>query len=294
MRKLVVLLLFFGIGWECGSAFQSHALLPLAPAVKPKWSHLQPPRSSFVLKSKKNQDKEEDDNKDLEELLENVDQIGDVMLLNFVAKVDATPTSDNTPKLGIDIGSQLQPLTDAQAADLKAAAREVINDGIAEGIDEIAKLRTAMNAAIAKQRRQNALRSDRQLQQESEKLLKKIDRMTESFLDETRSVRDETKLVARADASLAGRGTELGVWGVLEGAAVVTTTKGVLLGSVEAAVANVERQEKLSRAAEMSDLKSSFEEDVEVPQVNSNRVVIVADTKQVRTVNFLLSNAYYF
>ena len=277
-----------------GSAW-GPSCLPATPATRNVY--LQKPHSfrltsRTILPAKTQEDDDDDDSnnieKNMEDSLDKIDKIGEE-LLDLVGKVDAS-TPASSPKLGINIGSQLQPLTDQQAAELKAAAMEVINDGIAEGIDEIAKLRKDLNQAIDKQRAQNELKSELQLQKESSRLMKKIDQMTGSFLDETRAAREETKLVAKADASTEGRGTELGVWGMIGGAAVVTKgTKHIgLLGSVEAAVQAAARQAKKERDSQMSDLKTSFgssssaeEEETATYQVNSNRVVIIADTSQV-------------
>ena len=210
--------------------------------------------------------------------------------MNDLAKIYApTPASSSSPKLGIDIGSQLKPLSDQEAADLKAAAMEVINDGVAEGIDEIEKLRDNMNQFIDKQRAQMELKSDLDLQREQKKLLSKIDQMTGDFLAKTQATREETKLVAKADKSNEGKGVEVGVWGVLGGAAVVTTgSQNVgLLGSVDAAKAAVEKEAKKAQEQEMSDLKRSASVvQEETTTVNSNRVVIIADTSQVRILQF--------
>ena len=235
-------------------------------------------------------DDKEDENKDsgdsMEEKLEKIEQIGEN--LKEFAKLDAdTPSPANAPKLGIDIGSRLTPLSDSEAADLKAAAMEVINDGVAEGIDEIEKLRENMNQFIDKQRAQMELKSDLDLQREQKKLLSKIDQMTGDFLSKTQATREETKLVAKADRSSEGQGVEVGVWGVIGGAAVVTTgSQNVgLLGSVDAAKAAAEKEANKEKAQEMSDLKRSASVvQEETATVNSNRVVIIADTSQVRRV----------
>jgi len=235
-------------------------------------------------------------------------------IVNQIGKVeDLLKKNDNSNKLGINIGSQLEPLTERQAAELKAAAMEVINDGVAQGIDEIEKLRTSMNTAIEKQRAANDLKSEFALQKESNKLMNKIDTMTSTFLQETQRTRDETKLVAKADAALGedGQGTEVGVWGTIDGAAVVVTpgsskssssSSGALLGSVGAArqAASEAQQIKMNRNADLSDLQPSLGittqrstsktapttllDDGKVVDtvVTENRVVIVADTSQVR------------
>jgi hypothetical protein len=240
----------------------------------------------FAAAKSKPEDEEEGDS--LLDRLEKIEQLGG-SLSDSAAQAAAAAFSMGDkdmvkPKLGIDIGSQLKPFTDQEAAELKAAAIEVINDGVAEGIDEIERLRNQMKVQIDKQKKQMELASDMQLQREQARLMSKIDKMTGDFLDKTRATRDETKLIAQADKSQEGRGVELGVWGMIGGAAVVTTgSKNVgLLGSVDNAKLQAERQAKKQRDQQITDLKkptSTADEDVVV--VNNNRIVIVADTSQV-------------
>jgi hypothetical protein len=240
-------------------------------------------------------DGEEDGEDSLLERINKIEQSGDNLFLDTAtaaaASYSAAPYA--TPKLGIDIGSQLEPFTEAEAAELKAAAMEVINDGVAEGIDEIERLRKQMKQQIDKQKRQMELKSDLQLQREEAKLMTKIDTMTSTFLDKTRLSREETKLIAKADQSQQGRGVELGVWGNIGGAAVVTTSsnnKNIgLLGSVDNAKLQVQRQAKKQRDQDMTDLKrptsssstTKDDEDLEVGSQNSNRVIVIADISQV-------------
>jgi len=240
--------------------------------------------SLYAAASSSDDDNDEDS---IEEKMEKNEKIGDD-LMDRMGKVDAPAPRG---KLGIDIGSQLTPLSDQQAAELKAAAMEVINDGVAEGIDEIEKLRKNMKQDIQKKRAQMELKSDLDLQREQDKLMKKIDQMTGNFLSNTEALREETKLVARADKSSEGQGMEVGVWGVIGGAAVVTTgSKNVgLLGSVDAAKAEAEKQAKKLKDEEMSDLKKSANAPVEeVVASNTNRIVIVADTSQVSTTHDMI------
>ena len=77
-----------------------------------------------------------------------------------LGKAPADNKNDKTPKLGIDLGAMLEPLSEQEAAELKAAATEVINDAIAEGIDEIDKLCDRMKKEFEKQRKAVALKSE--------------------------------------------------------------------------------------------------------------------------------------
>ena len=179
---------------------------------------------------------------------------------------------DATPKLGIDIGRMLEPLSEKEAAELKAAATEVINDAIAEGIDEIEKLRTRMNKELEKKRKEMEFASEMNAQRESEKLMSKIDDLTNAFLSDTEFTRRSTKMAAAADRAMEGEGIEVGVWGNLDGAAVTTAggAKG-LLGSVEAAA----RQK-----SSVSTSEDAGEEGVSVLSTANRGIVIVADSHQ--------------
>ena len=178
-----------------------------------------------------------------------------------------------TKKLGIELGKLMDPLTEKEAAELKAAATEIINDSVASGLDEIAALRKRMTLEIDKQRRATVAASEYQAQQLSQELLGKIDRLSDQFLAQTEAVRASTKLAATADQAMAGQGMEVGVWGMIPGGAAVLTesgraaSKSALLGSVQAA---------------MSSASSSAKQQPEdiLPEPSENRVIILADTKQ--------------
>jgi hypothetical protein len=179
-----------------------------------------------------------------------------------------------TPKLGIDIGAMLDPLTEADAAELKAAATEVINDAIAQGIDDIELMRKKMKLELEQTRIETAARSEKKTQQESKKLLGKIDALTDAFLSKTEGTRSSTKMAAAADKAMQGqgKGVDFGTWGDLGGAAVVTTMSGqsVLLGSVQAA--------KKSASSESSDNNDN----------DKLSFLIVADTQQDPVAKLLL------
>jgi len=262
--------------------------------------------TALLAKDNAEEEEEEDDEdeidieKTLEEKMEKIDQIGN-KLMNLASNVPESSGAGGQPKLGIDLGAQLKPFSDKEAADLKAAAMEIINDGFAEGIDEIDALRKQMRQQIDKQRAQNNLVADLQLQKEQTRLLKKIDKMTSDFLTSTQATRDETKLVAKADklSQQQGQGVEYGVWGMIGGAAVATTgSKHVgLLGSIDAAKLAAARAQKDKQTEELADVQRSFgtagmslqkgEEEATMGMVvNNNRVVIIADPSQVCNKSF--------
>jgi hypothetical protein len=189
-----------------------------------------------------------------------------------------TPAADDdimSPKLGIDIGKMLAPLSDKDAAELKAAATEVINDAIADGIDDIEILRARMKLELEQTRANMAVESEKNTQRESDKLLNKIDALTDAFLSSTAQTRSSTKLAAEADKSMKGKGVEMGTWGDLgDGTAVVTTMsssgQSVLLGSVQAA------QSSSASSSEVSNNNSKLS------------VLVVADIQQDPVAKLLL------
>ncbi len=179
------------------------------------------------------------------------------------------------PKLGIDI--RLDPLTPSEASELKAEVSEMVSDKIAAGIDEIQKLRQNLARELEASQRALQLKSEMRAQEESTKLLSKIDQLTESFLSKTDATRASTKLAAVADRAMEGKGIEIGVWGNVGGAAVLLSRSEdvLLLGSVAAAQASSTTSSNLSQ---------------EERPANEKRILIVADTTQVRrvTCSFLL------
>lgn len=169
---------------------------------------------------------------------------------------------DDAPTLGIDFGKMLEPLSEKEAAELKAAAIIIIEDAIAEGIDDIEAIRAKMKKEIEKKRASMALASELNAQRESGKLLSKIDKLTNDFLASTESTRSSTKLAAAADQGMAGKSVEMGTWGDLGEAAVKTQSgKAVLLGSVEAA-------------------KTVLAPQSEDTTTQTKSIVVVADTQQ--------------
>ena len=175
---------------------------------------------------------------------------------------------NNRNKLGIDLGSMLEPLTEKEANELKAAAAEVINDAIAEGIDEIETIRARMNKEFAEKRETMAVESEMNAKRESTKLLDKIDSLTDAFLKETENQRRSTKLAAAADQSMeGGRGLDWGAWGTIRGATVGLSTSS-LIGSVDQA-----QQEETTRNTAVSEDGPTIATERSKP-----RVLILADT----------------
>lgn len=169
-----------------------------------------------------------------------------------------------TGKLGIKL--DLGPMSEKEAAEIKAAAAEVINDAIAAGIDDIEKLREKMKKEIETQRKRLQLQSEWNSQKAQEKLLSKIDKMTDDFLSSNAATRKSTKLAAAADRSMEGRGSEMGSWGVLGDTAVV-------MNSPQTSSTN-------SGASPYSSAATATKEAANALAAKENRIVIIADTKQ--------------
>lgn len=168
-----------------------------------------------------------------------------------------------TGKLGIKL--DLGPISDKEAAEIKAAATEVINDAIAAGIDDIEKLREKMKKEIETQRKRLQLQSEWNSQKAQEKLLSKIDKMTDDFLSSNVATRKSTKLAAAADRSMEGRGSEMGSWGVLGNTAVVM---------------NSPQTSSASGSSPYGNAATATKEAANALAPKENRIVILADTKQ--------------
>ena len=186
---------------------------------------------------------------------------------------------DETPKLGIELGAMLDPLSEKEAAELKAAATEIINDAIAEGLDDIDNLRQRMNREFEKKRASMAAASEFKTNQESAKLLNKIDALTNAFLEGTEATRQSTKLAAAADQAMQGGvGVEIGAWGNVKGMAVATTAGSSLLGSVENAAQQQQKKNLSSGGVNLATREDEPEESTST--VQGNRILMLADTNQ--------------
>ena len=103
----------------------------------------------------------------------------------------------------------------------------------------------------------------------------KIDQMSNDFLSKNEELRTGTKMAARADRAMAGKGLQLGSWGKISGMDVLTSAAGGLggaglLGSVSAA--EIE-------SVESKTTESSIEVDTQVKQ--ESRIMVVCDDKKV-------------
>jgi len=175
-------------------------------------------------------------------------------------------------KLGIDIGKMLEPLTPEQAEQLRAEASELISDRVAQGVDDIEALRKQLKQELEVQSRERLAKSEKTAQEASQRLLSKIDKITDDFMSKSESMRKSTKLAAAADRANEGKGVELGSWGSIGGASV--NTGSGLLGSV--ASSNVK---EATTTTAKSDHQESATTTTTAPK--ENRIIIIADPSQV-------------
>jgi TolA-binding protein len=185
------------------------------------------------------------------------------------------PSSSSSSILGI--GISLEPLSQEQAQEIKEEAKEIINSAISSGIEDIEKMRKRMTKDLEESRKIMQVASDLQAQQKSEERMQKIDKLTGTFLESTKETRATTKLAAAASRAMEGKyeGIELGTWGTLGGRTVVASGGGTLLGSVE----NAKKKQSTAVAGDDEESKSGAPEKAAPTE---NRIVTIADTKQVR------------
>jgi hypothetical protein len=190
----------------------------------------------------------------------------DSELVDALAGKSPSNGSSNNPggKLGIPV--LLDPLSEKEAGELKAAATELINDAVAAGIDDLRDQRDKMTADLEKQRQRSQAQSEAQAKVATKKLMNKIDALTDNFLAETGPSRKSTKLAAAADRQVkGGGGVEMGSWGVLGQTDVVMT------GDVATTS---------SRSSSSDDTDAAASDTLSALAPKENRILILADTKQ--------------
>jgi hypothetical protein len=186
--------------------------------------------------------------------------------------------ASDTTKLGIDIS--LEPLSQAEAEELREQAKEIISSNIDRGIEDIETLRKRMNKDLEQNARVMQVASELRADEKSKELMSKIDKLTEGFLESTKESRTSTKMAAAASKAMEGRdvGIEMGTWGTLGGRTVVASSRtsgtGTLLGSVDNAILQSERMEGSEEA--------TTNDATEVAVRTENRIVVIADMQQVR------------
>lgn len=178
---------------------------------------------------------------------------------------DVVPSSSKK-ETNLDISPVISELLDAEtAADLKREAREIIENRVSQGMEQLAEMRKDMKKDVESRKRTMERQSEVRAEREGKQLMNKIDQITGNFLSDSKQQRDATKMAAAADAAMEGQGVDVGSWGSIGGA--VVTMGGAnsgLLGSVE----NAKKQQQQAEAG------------VDLPPTAS-RILIVADESGV-------------
>jgi hypothetical protein len=115
-------------------------------------------------------------------------------------------------KLGIDIGKELMNLTREEADELKREGTEIIERAFASKLKEMETLQDNLRKDFEESKMDMIDASNARASLETERLMNKIDKLTENFLKESEQSRASTKLAAAADQNMAGRGLEFGSW----------------------------------------------------------------------------------
>lgn len=148
----------------------------------------------------------------------------------------------NKPKLGIDIGSQLNPLTPEQISSLQDEARQEVDRAFEKSMVDIESIKAESREDLENSLKEMRTKSDARVKAESEKLMGKIDSITQDFLSQNEKFSEESAIVLKADRAMAesGRGVDIGSWGTLNGVDVALTSTTVdsqssmgLFGSVQ-------------------------------------------------------------
>lgn len=184
--------------------------------------------------------------------------------------------------LGIDIGSQLNPLTESQAADIKEEATDTINSAFDDRIQEIERMKVDMRRDFDKSREAMKFASELRAKEATSNLLNKIDKMSDEFLESNSELRSSTKMAARADASMNGQGLEIGSWGNVGGMDVLTASGGGsmgsgLLGSIG--------------AANLNKVKSDLDQEMDgvvTDTASEKRILLVCDEGQDKNIQKVL------
>jgi len=187
----------------------------------------------------------------------------------------SSSSSSPTPNLGINIGEQLEPLTEKQIAELKQEATESINAAFDGRLEEIEQMKEQVKDDFEKSKEAMRFASNLRAAEQTEKLMNKIDQLSGDFLSKNEELRMGTKMAARADGNMAGQGLEVGSWGKVGGMNVFTSPGDGLLGSVSANGIGIG-----VRGVDGGTTESSIEVDTQVKgEEQENRIMIVCDDK---------------
>ncbi len=115
-------------------------------------------------------------------------------------------------KLGIDIGKELMNLTKEEASDLRREGTEIIERAFASKFKEMERLQESLRKDFEASKMDLIDASNARASSETERLMNKIDTLTDNFFKNSEQSRKSTKLAALADQNMAGRGLEFGSW----------------------------------------------------------------------------------
>ncbi len=277
-QKLVVLSLAVGLLLDCGHSFQ---LLPshTAPTIIPSTKHhsfkysTYKTQQSILTATNTNQD--EDDYDDDDDAWDSPEDYDD--------EESNKQSFGNQPSLGIDIGSQLQPLTPEQAQSLKYEATEKINKAFDDRLQEIENMKKTIQDDFEKSKKNLQYASELRAREETEKLMNKIDRLSNDFLSENEELRMGTKFSAQADRNnMDGRGLEVGSWGSV-GGMDVGMGMGLSDGSGSGVLGSIGSMRSNGEGSIASDDDDLFEDEIE--EEVDNRILVITDDKQVSFSN---------
>ncbi len=176
----------------------------------------------------------------------------------------------SVPNLGINIGSQLKPLSEEEAAELRAEAKAEIDKAFDGRLEEIENLKKTLSDDFERSKKAMQYASDLRAREQTERLMNKIDKISNDFLSKNKELREGTKMAAAADKNMEGKGMDVGSWGTIAGVEVLTASSSgskALLGSVGSADS--------SANAVMAE---GFEETI---VATDNRILVICDEQQV-------------
>lgn len=117
------------------------------------------------------------------------------------------------PKNLVDLGG-LGRYSDAERDSLNAEIREEVSKTFEKQVQNVENMKVKLKEDIAKSQEASREDSERRAQEAGERFMAKTDAMIDDFLAKTQGERAATKMAAEADARMAGKGLDVGSWGV--------------------------------------------------------------------------------
>jgi hypothetical protein len=106
----------------------------------------------------------------------------------------------------------LMNLTKEEASDLRREGTEIIERAFASKFKEMERLQESLRKDFEASKMDLIDASNARASFETERLMNKIDTLTDNFFKNSEQSRKSTKLAALADQNMAGRGLEFGSW----------------------------------------------------------------------------------